>query len=410
MNSFTPQKHNIKAALRKLMPADSVCRIEKGMVRMMQNTNRITIKKDNTPIYDIVLAEDYNPFLKELEALKLAGRKVCIVTDSNVSKLHLNNLLEIVKDYARVVETFTFPAGEDSKTLATVELLYEKLIQTNFDRNDMLFALGGGVVGDLTGYAAATYLRGIAFLQIPTTLLACVDSSIGGKTGVDFKAYKNMVGAFHQPRLVYINLAHLNTLDDRQFCNGMGEVIKHGLIRDIEYYEWLKGNREAILRRDPQALKEMVLRSCKIKQMVVEIDPTEKGVRALLNFGHTLGHSIERLMEFKLLHGECVSIGMVSAAYLSQVHGYLNKDDVTEITETLYSFNLPVNLTDTDIPSEEFLRVCFHDKKVDGNLIKFILLKEKGNAVIDTSVSREDILEAVNCIKKTKLSEAICEN
>lgn len=380
------------------------------MVRKMQNSNHITIKKDNTPIYDIVLAEDYTPFLKELDALHLAGRKVCIVTDSNVSKLHLKNLLEIVKDYAKVVETFTFPAGEDSKTLATVELLYEKLIQSNFDRNDMLFALGGGVVGDLTGYAAATYLRGIAFIQIPTTLLACVDSSIGGKTGVDFKAYKNMVGAFHQPKLVYINLAHLYTLDDRQFCNGMGEVIKHGLIKDIDYYEWLKSNREAILERDLHTLKEMVLRSCEIKQMVVEIDPTEKGVRALLNFGHTLGHSIERLMEFKLLHGECVSIGMAAAAYLSKIHGYMNKEDVTEISDTLISFKLPVNLIDTGIPSEEFLRVCFHDKKVDGNLIKFILLKEKGNAVIDTSVSRDEILDAVNCIKKTKLSEAICEN
>jgi 3-dehydroquinate synthase len=380
------------------------------MVRNMQNSNHITIKKDNTPIYDIVLAEDYTPFLKELDALHLAGRKVCIVTDSNVSKLHLNNLLEIVKDYAKVVETFTFPAGEDSKTLATVELLYEKLIQSNFDRNDMLFALGGGVVGDLTGYAAATYLRGIAFIQIPTTLLACVDSSIGGKTGVDFKAYKNMVGAFHQPKLVYINLAHLYTLDDRQFCNGMGEVIKHGLIKDIDYYEWLKSNRKAILERDLHTLKEMVLRSCEIKQMVVEIDPTEKGVRALLNFGHTLGHSIERLMEFKLLHGECISIGMTAAAYLSKVHGYMNKEEVTEIADTLISFKLPVNLIDTDIPSEEFLRVCFHDKKVDGNLIKFILLKEKGNAVIDTSVSRDEILDAVNCIKKTKLSEAICEN
>lgn len=375
----------------------------------MINSNRITIKKDGSPIYDIVLAEDYGLFQDELRALNLAEKKVCIVTDSTVSKLHLNSLLEVAKDCARVVETFTFPAGEDSKTLATVEQLYERLILSNFDRSDYLFALGGGVVGDLTGYAAATYLRGISFIQIPTTLLSCVDSSIGGKTGVDFKAYKNMVGAFYQPKLVYINLSHLNTLEDRQFCNGMGEVIKHGLIKDSGYYKWLKDNREAILKRDGKVLKDLVYRSCEIKQEVVEIDPTEKGVRALLNFGHTLGHSVERLMNFTLLHGECVAIGMAGAAYLSYKHGYLSMEDVTEIEGFLTAYHLPSRLADSKLSPEEILKVCFHDKKVEGNLIKYILLREKGHAVIDTSVSADEILDAIAYITNKTIPEAVCE-
>lgn len=364
----------------------------------MNNSHRITIKKDNKPIYDIVLAEDYSLLHDELQALNLTGRKVCIVTDSTVSKLHLNSLLEIVKDYAKIVETFTFTAGESSKTLSTVEQLYEKLILSNFDRNDMLFALGGGVVGDLTGYAAATYLRGISFIQIPTTLLSCVDSSIGGKTGVDFKSYKNMVGAFHQPGLVYINLAHLNTLDDRQFVNGMGEVIKHGLIKDAGYYKELRENHELILKREPEALKDMVLQSCKIKQEVVETDPTEKGIRALLNFGHTIGHAVERSMDFKLLHGECVSIGMAGAAYLSFLRGNLTKEDLEEIEETLSFYKLPVGLPANSLSTEEVLEAVFHDKKVDGDRIKFILLKEKGEAVIDTTVTREEISKAISYI------------
>lgn len=364
----------------------------------MNNSERITINEDNKPIYDIVLAEDYSLLQEELKALNLKGRKVCIVTDSTVSRLHLSNLLEVVKDYARVVETFTFEAGEKNKTLSVVSELYEKLIHSKFDRNDMLFALGGGVVGDLTGFAAATYLRGISFIQIPTTLLACVDSSIGGKTGVDFKAYKNMVGAFHQPKLVYISLSHLNTLEERQLVNGMGEVIKHGLIKDKEYYNKLKTDHESILKKEPMVLRDMIARSCEIKKEVVETDPTEKGVRALLNFGHTIGHAVERCMDFKLLHGECVAIGMVAASYLSFMRGNLTLAEAEEIKETISAYRLPIALTDKKISAEEILETVFHDKKVDGDSIKFILLKEKGEAVIDSTVTRDEIKKAIEYI------------
>lgn len=210
---------------------------------------------------------------------------------------------------------FIFPAGEESKTLATVENLYEFLIQNKFERRDMLAALGGGVVGDLTGFTAATYLRGIDFIQIPTSLLAQVDSSIGGKTGVDFRAYKNMVGAFHQPKLVYSCAETLKTLTEQQYISGLGEIIKHGLIKDIAYYHWLKEHKEAILSRDTQTMIEMIEVSCRIKKEVVENDPEEAGERALLNFGHTLGHAVEKLMNFTMLHGECVAVGMHGAAW-----------------------------------------------------------------------------------------------
>lgn len=364
----------------------------------MNNSERITIKEDNKPIYDIVLARDYNLLQEELKALSLSGRKVCIVTDSTVSRLHLSNLLEIVKDYARVVETFTFEAGEKSKNLSVVSQLYEKLIHSKFDRNDMLFALGGGVVGDLTGFAAATYLRGIPFIQIPTTLLACVDSSIGGKTGVDFKAYKNMVGAFHQPKLVYINLSHLNTLEERQLVNGMGEVIKHGLIKDLNYYHTLKACYESLLNKEPSVVMDVVARSCMIKKEVVETDPTEKGIRALLNFGHTIGHAVERCLDFNLLHGECVAIGMVAASYLSFMRGNLSLQEVEKIKETISSYHLPIALENKEIPAEDILEAVYHDKKVDGDSIKFILLKNKGEAVIDSTVTREEIKKAIEYI------------
>lgn len=186
-----------------------------------------------------------------------------------------------------------FEAGESQKNLDTVKMIYEKLILAKFDRKDLLVALGGGVTGDITGFTAATYLRGIDFVQIPTSLLAQVDSSIGGKTGVDFDSYKNMVGAFHMPKLVYINVSTLTTLSDEQFISGMGEIIKHGLIKDSAYFDWLIENHDRILARDKDVLMEMIRVSCNIKRVVVENDPTEKGDRALLNFGHTLGHAIE---------------------------------------------------------------------------------------------------------------------
>ena len=267
------------------------------------------------------------------------------------------------------------------------------LIDEKFDRKDLLLALGGGVTGDVTGFIAATYLRGVDFVQIPTTLLAQADSSIGGKTGVDFDGYKNMVGAFYMPKLVYMNVSTLKSLDDRQFFNGFAEVMKHGLIKDSMYYEWLLENMYEICDRDVDVLLEMIMKSCMIKKLVVEKDPTEKGDRALLNFGHTIGHAIEKYKNFTMPHGECVALGAVAAAYISWKHEWLSMEEYYEIRDMFVPFNLPISIE--DIEPDKILALTKSDKKMEGNAIKFVLLKKVGKAVIDKTVTDEDILNAV---------------
>lgn len=308
----------------------------------------------------------------------------------------MKELVGQLQNHVKEVKTFTFTAGENSKNLDTVYSLYEVLIHYNFDRKDILIALGGGVVGDLTGYTAATYLRGISFIQVPTSLLAMVDSSIGGKTGVDFHAYKNMVGAFHQPKAVYMNLSTLLTLNDREFVSGLGEIIKHGLIKDADYYQWINENKELIQTKDNAILHEMVFKSCIIKRDVVEKDPKELGDRALLNFGHTIGHAVEKLMEFKLFHGECVALGMVTAGYISHKRGYITKQQFDNLESLLQYFNLPVKVS--GLSAEEIFQVTRNDKKMESGKLKFILLKSIGNAVIDTTVTKEEIVESIEYI------------
>ena len=261
------------------------------------------------------------------------------------------------------------------------------------DRKDLLVALGGGVVGDLTGFVAATYLRGIDFIQVPTTLLAQADSSVGGKTGVDFDGYKNMVGAFKMPRLVYMNFDVLKTLDDRQYFAGFAEIMKYGLIKDAEFYAWLIENMYEICERDVNVLSEMLMRSCTIKKLVVEKDPTEQGERAILNLGHTIGHAIEKAKNFELLHGECVALGTVAAAYVSWKKEMLSMEEYYEIRDMFVPFYLPISIDGID--PQEILKLTKSDKKKQGDSIKFILLKKIGKAVIDTTVTDEEILAAV---------------
>ena len=359
-------------------------------------SQRLTINQNNKPIYDIVFEQDFAALPSELEQFQIADKKLCIITDSKVNHLYSEEVCDVLKDKCKEVVVFSFPDGEKSKNLDTVKDIYEFLIQHKFDRKDMLFALGGGVVGDITGFAAATYLRGIDFVQIPTTLLAQVDSSVGGKTGVDFDQYKNMVGAFHMPRLVYTNVKTLTTLSQEQFSSGMGEIIKHGLIKDAAYYQWLKDNREKIMARDLEACADMIKRSDEIKREVVEKDPTEQGDRALLNFGHTLGHAIEKLKNFQMLHGHCVGVGCIAAAAISQKRGYLTEAQVQDIRETMKAFQVEEKVSGVD--PAKVVAATKNDKKMDGNTIKFILLKEIGSAYVDRQVTEEEMklgLEAV---------------
>lgn len=356
-------------------------------------SERLTINYEKKPCYDIVFAESFAELTEELSKLNISEKKVCVVTDSHVKGLYGDEVMSLLTGKCKKNVIYSFQAGEENKTLDTVREAYRFLIEEKFDRKDLLIALGGGVVGDVTGFIAATYLRGVDFVQIPTTLLAQADSSIGGKTGVDFDGFKNMVGAFYMPKLVYMNIASLKTLDDRQFYNGFAEVMKHGLIKDGAFYEWLLDKMYEICDRDTDTLLNMVQKSCMVKKLVVEKDPTEKGDRALLNFGHTIGHAIEKAKNFTLSHGECVALGSVAAAFISWKHEWLSMEEYYEIRDMFVPFNLPISVEEID--PEEILALTKSDKKVEGSKIKFILLKKVGKAVIDLNVTDDDILNAV---------------
>ncbi len=357
----------------------------------MSERLEVIVKNGNN--YDIVYEQNFDGLKAELERLELTNTKACIVTDNIVEPLYAQAVKEELEATGNEVTIFTFQNGEERKNLDTIQDLYEHLILNKLDRKSFLIALGGGVVGDMTGYAAATYLRGVDFIQIPTTLLSMVDSSIGGKTGVDFRQYKNMVGAFHMPRLVYANLSSLSTLDERQYFAGFAEAMKAALLKDAHFYEWQIENMYEICDRDPVVLEELVLRSCSIKKFIVEKDPYEKGDRALLNLGHTLGHAIEKYKNFNMLHGECVALGCVAAAYISWKREMLSMEEYYEIRDMFVPFNLPISVEDIDI--EEVLSYTKSDKKMENSQIKFVLLKKIGKAVVDRTVTDDEIREAL---------------
>lgn len=341
------------------------------------------------PSYNIIIESNFNKLPEELLSLDCANRKICIITDSIVGPLYLDEVINLIQPICKNVISYTFKAGEEQKNLNSVNDIYRFLIENHFDRKDMLLALGGGVVGDMTGFVSATYLRGIDFIQVPTSLLAQLDSSIGGKTGVDFEQYKNMVGAFKMPKLVYMNIHTLTTLDERQFYNGFAEAMKHGLIKDALYYEWMISNMYEICERDLDVLEELVFKSCQIKKAVVEKDPTEQGDRALLNFGHTVGHAIEKYKNFSLLHGECVALGCVVAAYISWKKQLLSMDEYYEVRDMFVPFNLPISIEDINV--EDIIKLTKSDKKMEYGQLKFILLKKIGKAIIDKTVTEDEL-------------------
>ncbi len=356
--------------------------------------NRITVNYQNKPCYDIDFTTDFSSLGKEISDLGFKDRKIAVITDTNVEKLYAKEVCECLSEVSDTVVSYAIPAGESNKNLDEIRKIYEFLIERHFDRHDLLIALGGGVVGDMCGFTAATYLRGVSFVQVPTTLLAQTDSSIGGKTGVDLGGVKNMVGAFYMPRLVYMNVNTLNTLSDRQYASGFAEVMKHGLIKDQNFYTWLIENMYEINDKEPDILLEMVMRSCEIKRAVVEKDPTEKGERALLNFGHTLGHAIEKYMNFEMYHGECVALGAIAAAFISWKRQLISMEEYYEIRDMFVPFNLPISIDSVD--KEAILDITKSDKKSDSGKIKFVLLKKIGKAFIDDTVTRQEMSDALD--------------
>ncbi|MCR4716233.1 MAG: 3-dehydroquinate synthase [Lachnospiraceae bacterium] len=360
----------------------------------------LTVNYDSKPCYDIAFENNFDNLLNMMsKAIDLDGIKVCIVSDSNVSNYYLDEVKSILSPAVSLVTDFVFNAGEASKNLDIVRSLYTHLIENNFERRDILVALGGGVVGDLTGYAAATYLRGVNFVQIPTSLLSQVDSSIGGKTGVDFDSYKNMVGAFHMPKLVYINISTLKSLKKREYLSGMGEIVKYGIIRDSVFFDWVVEHADKIKSLDIDTVKAMVYRSCDNKREVVEEDPKEHGIRAYLNYGHTLGHAIEKLSNFSYLHGECVAIGGILAAEISKDLGLIDEDCVNKIKEAYYLFDCP-DITEYDV--SKVVKTTKSDKKMSAGKIKFILIKSIGDAFISRDVSDEEMTKVLEEYKNAK--------
>lgn len=355
---------------------------------------RISIGTKANPLYDIVIENSFEKLPEELSDKGYEKLRLCIITDSKVAPLYLDEIKKLLSTVFAEVTEYIIPEGEANKNLDTVRAIYESLISKHFGRTDLLAALGGGVVGDITGFTAATYLRGIDFIQIPTTLLAQSDSSIGGKTGVDFNGYKNMIGSFYMPRLVYSNVSALKTLEGRQFVSGFAEVMKSALIKDASFFSWLIDKMYEIKEKDPDILEEMVYQTCNIKKSFVERDPYEKGDRAMLNFGHTLGHAIEKYEKFEMTHGECVALGCIAASFISWKHELLSKDEFYEIRDMFVPFGLPISID--DIVPEKVVELTHSDKKAADGVLKFILLKRVGKAVIDTTVTDEDMIGALN--------------
>ncbi|HUH37758.1 MAG TPA: 3-dehydroquinate synthase [Spongiibacteraceae bacterium] len=319
----------------------------------------------------------------------ISGRQVCVVTNETVAPLYLERLRAQLTGLQ--VDTVILPDGESYKTLRQLDAIYDTLLGARHNRTTTLLALGGGVVGDMTGFAAACYQRGVNFIQIPTTLLSQVDSSVGGKTGVNHPLGKNMIGAFYQPRAVFIDLDTLQTLPERELSAGLAEVIKYGLIADAGFLAWQEAHIDALLARDPAVLSEAIVRSCAIKARIVAGDERESGARALLNLGHTFGHAIETAQGYgNWLHGEAVAAGMVLAAALSAQQGWLSDADVARVRALLVRARLPV-APPADMPVDQFLALMAVDKKVLDGRLRLILLSRLGGATIVDAVPESSI-------------------
>ncbi|KEQ18930.1 3-dehydroquinate synthase [Endozoicomonas numazuensis] len=323
-------------------------------------------------------AELLKPYIK--------GQQVAIVTNETIAPLYLEQVRSMLEGF-ELIEVI-LPDGEEYKSLSVLEQVFDGLLRARHTRKTTLIALGGGVVGDMTGFAAAAYQRGVDFIQIPTTLLSQVDSSVGGKTGVNHPLGKNMIGAFHQPNVVLIDIDSLSTLPGREFSAGVAEVIKYGLICDRDFYQWLQSNIDRVMARDQEALTYAIHRSCSDKAWVVAEDEKESGLRAILNLGHTFGHAIETHTGYgEWLHGEAVAAGMVMAAELSCRLGHIGREEVRDVVDMLKTACLPIEPPE-DMSSEQFIELMSIDKKVLDGKLRLVLLEQIGKAFVTDQFDR----------------------
>jgi len=331
------------------------------------------------------------------------GSRALLITNDRIAPMYLEKYEQILKKEGDIqIDTLVIPDGEENKDLDTMNLILDKALELGLDRKVTFIALGGGVIGDMVGFASAVYQRGVNFIQVPTTVMAMVDSSVGGKTGVNHPLGKNMIGAFHQPQCVFIDTENLSTLPDRELQSGISEIIKYGLIRDADFYNWQEENMEKMIARDPEILRYAIKRSCENKAEVVKADEKEAGVRATLNLGHTFGHAIENASGYGTwLHGEAVAIGTCMAATMSAKMGWIEPELVKSIYDIMHKANLPTELPpDSPMSTEKFLKLMSVDKKVANGQLRLILLKgELGNCVFtgdfDEAAMKETIEEFV---------------
>ena len=340
-------------------------------------TVRVSLTAPPDASYDILIGRGLLGDLPALLSRACPAARYAVIADSHVAELYGERLVGTLHDGTLHADLFTFPAGEWNKSRDAWAGLTDRLIAAGVGRDAAIVALGGGVTGDLAGFLAATYLRGVPYVQIPTTLLAMIDSSIGGKTGVDLPAGKNLVGAFHQPRLVVADLDVLATLPAVQVAAGMAEAVKHGVIADAEYFSFLDGAHEAVAAKDQAALERVVARSVEIKAAVVARDEREAGLRAVLNFGHTLAHAIETVVKYEVAHGEAVAIGMVHEARLAEALGIAASGTAERVRHALERYQLPLELPDT-ARVDDLIAAMHHDKKARGGEVRFALPQRVG--------------------------------
>jgi len=365
---------------------------------------KVDLGERSYPIY--VEAKVLNQ-VGELAKKHGAGQKVALITDVNVAKYYREEVESSLEKQNFQVLCFILPDGEQTKSLKMADYLYEKLIEANFERNSVVLSLGGGVVGDLAGFVAATFMRGVSFVQIPTTLLSQTDSSVGGKVGINHRLGKNLIGAFHQPLFVVIDPEVLKTLPQREIWAGMAEVVKYGLIFDKNFFEFLSENlNDLVLLKNMESLEMVIEHCCGIKAHVVAADERESGLRRILNFGHTVGHAIEAITKYTYLrHGEAVVLGMRTMNWLSQKLELLSKDEFDQIDNFLQRMKLPPTLPDLD--PKTILQKTYHDKKVTDGVLNLVLLKEIGQAVIRNDVDEKSILAALDYLRKQILVKNI---
>jgi 3-dehydroquinate synthase len=342
--------------------------------------------------YPIFIGSDLNP--QSLLESYIHGKQVMVVTNTTVAPLYLEHYLSAIEGLGKTVATCILPDGEKYKNIEHLNLIFNALLEVGFNRDATVLALGGGVIGDMAGFASACFQRGVYFIQVPTTLLSQVDSSVGGKTGINHPLGKNMIGAFQQPQVVLADMSQLSTLPDRELSAGLAEVIKYALLGDRDFLVWLEQNMDGLVARDPGLLAEAVYKSCAHKARIVANDEKEQGERALLNLGHTFGHAIESYLGYGVwLHGEAVATGMVMAADLSQRMGWISLEDLERTKKIIQRAHLPVKCP--AIPLQEFLAYMSHDKKVLNGQLRLVLMKALGQAVITKEFDVELMKQAI---------------